>query len=188
MGIDPVSIGLMGLSALSAVAGSAAQKQQSKYQAQVAQNNAAIANMNATYAERAGAAKEQSEAYKIRGLLGQQTAGQAASGLDVNSGSAVDVRRGTAGLGNLSFANIRDNTAREAAGYRGQATNFANDAALAKASRRRRSRPSWARPRLPAAPMPGRHRPRSPIPPPVNNSHVIVASQVLRDAVRRLHN
>ncbi len=90
--------------------------------------------MNATYAERAGAAKEQSEAYKIRGLLGQQTAGQAASGLDVNSGSALDVRRGTAGLGNLSFANIRDNTAREAAGYRGQATNFANDAALAKAS------------------------------------------------------
>jgi hypothetical protein len=61
-------------------------------------------------------------------------AAQAASGLDVNAGSPVLVRDSTAALGRLGFANIRDNAAREIYGNLAQATNFSNQAALAKAS------------------------------------------------------
>lgn len=134
MGVDPVSIGLMALSGLSSIAGSVAQKRQLQYQAQVAQNNARIANMNADYAARAGQQKEQSEAWKVRGLMGRQLAAQSANGLDVNSGSPQDVRGSTAALGNLGIAAVRDNGTREYYGYKGQATNFMNDATLAKAS------------------------------------------------------
>jgi len=134
MGVDPITIGMAALSAVSSIAGSQAQKQQAKYQAQVAKNNQRVALMNAGYANRAGAQKEQSEAWKVRGMIGQQMAGQAASGLDVNSGSPAQVRDSTAALGNISFGNIRDNTAREEYGYRAQATQFGNEAALAKAS------------------------------------------------------
>jgi hypothetical protein len=134
MGVDPLTIGMAALSAASSIAGSQAQKQQAKYQAQVASNNQRIALMNAGAANRAGAQKEQSEAWKVRALMGQQAAAQGASGLNVNSGSAQAVRDSTAALGNLSFANIRDNAMREEYGYRGQATQFGNEAALAKAS------------------------------------------------------
>jgi hypothetical protein len=136
MGFDPVTltIGTAVLSGLSSIAGSVAQKRQLQYQAQVAQNNARIANMNADYAARAGQQKEQSEAWKVRGLMGRQLAAQSANGLDVSSGSAQDVRASTAALGNLGIAAVRDNGMREYYGYKGQATNFMNDATLAKAS------------------------------------------------------
>lgn len=136
MGVDPVTltIGTAVLSGLSSVAGSVAQKRQAQYQAQVAQNNARIANANASYAARAGQQKEQSEAWKVRGLLGRQAAAQAASGLDINSFSPVAVRDSTAALGRLGINDVRDNAMRDYAAYKGQATNFMNEAALAKAS------------------------------------------------------
>ncbi len=134
MGVDPVSIGLMALSGLSSVAGSAAQKKQADYNAAVAQQNAAAARANATAVARAGQQKEQSEAWKVRGLIGQQTAAQSANGLDVNGGSAQDVRASTAALGNLGIDNVRNDAFRAYYGQLAAATNYDNQAALAKAS------------------------------------------------------
>jgi hypothetical protein len=134
MGVDPLTIGLAALSGLSSLAGSQAQGQQAKYQAQVARNNQAIANLNASTAARAGAASEPSDAWKLRGLIGQQQAAQAANGLDINSGSPAAVTQSTRALGNLGIAALRDNAARDYYGYKAQATGFANQAALAKAS------------------------------------------------------
>jgi len=134
MGVDPITIGLAIASGVSSIAGSQAQKQQAQYQAGVAKNNQRIALMNAGYANRVGVQKEQSEAWKVRAMIGQQAAAQAANGLDINSGSAAQVRDSTAELGKLSFGNIRDNAAREEYGYLAQATQFGNEAKLAKAS------------------------------------------------------
>jgi hypothetical protein len=135
MGADPISVGvMMGLSALSSVAGSQAQKAQAQYQAGQARNNQRVALMNANFAQRAGVQKEQSEAWKVRGLIGQQQAAQAANGLMLDSGSNRNVTDSSAALGRLSFGNIRDNTAREVYGHLGQATMFGNEAAMAKAS------------------------------------------------------
>jgi hypothetical protein len=102
------------------------------YRAQVAANNAAIAKQNqqimennARTTEAAGAAKGDQEAMKARELLGRQKAAAAASGLDVNSGSALDIRAGTAGMAMLTDLNVRDDTNRRAAALRQQGANYA---------------------------------------------------------------
>jgi len=103
----------------------AASSQAADYRAQVADNNAAIARENqrvaqdnARAAEAAGAARADQESINARQLLGKQKVAAAASGLDVNSGSALDIRAGTAGQAMLTDLNIRDETSRRAYNYR----------------------------------------------------------------------
>lgn len=107
-------------------------QQLANYRAQVASNNSIIANQNATYATDAGNAKAQQQEMATRQLLGQQEAAQASSGLDVNSGSAVDVRKSTAALGTISAINIRDNAAREAYGFKQQGQDYTAESQLDK--------------------------------------------------------
>ena len=109
-----------------------AASQAAEYRAQVAANNAAIAKQNqqimennARTTEAAGAAKADQEAMKARELLGRQKVAAAASGLDVNSGSALDIRAGTAGMAMLTDLNVRDDTNRRAAALRQQGANYA---------------------------------------------------------------
>lgn len=127
----------------------AAAKKAAAYQAQVAQNNAAIAERNRTVAlnnqqtslrnaeiaradaaaaEAAGAQTRTIEALKTRETLGRQKAAAAASGLDVNSGSAVDIRAGTAGMGMVSDMNIRDDVARKAYNLRIKGKDYETEA------------------------------------------------------------
>lgn len=128
MGIDPISLGftlVSGLfSAVGSVASGMAQSQQMKYQAAVAANNATIARQNAAYVEAQGVKKEKEEIYKIRNFMGQLRANRAASGLAVDAGSNVDVQSSAGMLGRLSIANVRDETARQAYGFRVQGSNF----------------------------------------------------------------
>jgi hypothetical protein len=119
-----------GVTAYSAESSAAAQAQAANYQAQVARNNQTIANNNADAATAAGAAQEQQNAMKTRAEVGAQLADQASSGLDVNSGSAVDVRSSTSALGELSGLNIVNNAARTAYGYKTQSENFGAQANL----------------------------------------------------------
>lgn len=135
MGVDPLTIGLAIASAASSVAGSVAQGKQADYRADVAKQNAGVARWNAAQAERAGAAKLETEMRKWRGVIGQQIAGQGASGLQVGSGSAAAVNASASALAGITAGNIVDNTAREAHGYRAQETAALNEAALAKASK-----------------------------------------------------
>lgn len=100
------------------------------YKAQVARNNAIIAERNAQAATEAGARKGQANDLKTRNLIGTQLVTQAASGLDVNTGSAVDVRQSTADLGRLDTLTIINNAAREASGQRAMAANFEAEAML----------------------------------------------------------
>lgn len=116
-----------------------------EYQAQVARNNAAIARANAITSENnaktteaAGAARADQEAMQTREMIGKQKAAAAASGLDIASGTPVDITSSTAGLGLLSQLNIRDETNRRAAalrqqgaGYSSQASNFDTNASAA---------------------------------------------------------
>jgi len=100
------------------------------YQAQVASNNAAVARQNETYAYAAGAEQEQQNALNTRNTVGQEKASQASNGLDVNSGSNVAVRAGSAALGELSGLTIRNNAARAAAGYETEAQSDEAQSAL----------------------------------------------------------
>ena len=91
-------------------------KATANYQAQVAQNNAAIAAQEARMIEQAGFAKEANVNMKSRAQGGAITAGFAGQGVDVNSGSAAAVRTAQAQLGSLDALTTRSNTAREVYG------------------------------------------------------------------------
>ena len=119
-----------GVTAYSAEAAGAAQSKAADYQAQVALNNQKTANDNAALATAAGAAQEQQNAMKTRAEVGAQMAAEASSGLDVNSGSAVNVRASTSALGELSGLNIVNNAARQAYAYQTQSSNFGAQAQL----------------------------------------------------------
>lgn len=118
------------ISAYGAYSAGVTGKAVANYQAAVANNNATIAKQNADYATEAGNAKAQQQELTTRALIGSEISGQASSGLDVNSGSAVDVRRSAAALGTLSELNIRNNAAREAYGFTSQGSNYTAEAGL----------------------------------------------------------
>lgn len=93
------------------------------YNASIAEQDAKSATQNATWAAQAGEAQAGQESQKTRATVGSIKAAQAANGLDVNSGSAVDVRSSSSELGQLSAINIRSNAARTAYGYQVQSTS-----------------------------------------------------------------
>lgn len=102
-----------------------------EYQAQVARNNAEIARNNqvtmennARATEAAGAARADQEAMATREMIGKQKVSAAASGLDISSGTPLDITAGTAGMGMWSGLNIRDETNRRAAAQRQQGASY----------------------------------------------------------------
>jgi len=99
------------------------QSQAAAYNAAVMQNNATIATQNATLVGQEGAANTAIQQQKTRAEVGSTLASQAANGIDINSGSAVDVRSTAAETGQLNAISIRSNAARQAYGYQTQATS-----------------------------------------------------------------
>jgi len=87
------------------------------YQAGIAQMNAAVDRQNAQYAMYSGEVKAQQSGMKSRFQIGQARADQGASGLDVNSGSATQVREGMFKVAQQDQSIIRSNAAKIAYGY-----------------------------------------------------------------------
>lgn len=117
-----------------------AQAAQYDYQAQVALNNARIAEMNALTEERLaedalarGAIEERQHRLKISRLVGAQRAGLAAAGADVAAyGTPLSLLEETAEYGELDALAIRSSAAREAWGFGQKAWNFRNEQELLK--------------------------------------------------------
>ncbi len=128
------ALGAAGLAA--SALGSVVQGQQASnaanFNAQVQQNNALLASRNAGIVGAEGAANAGIEQQKTRAQVGGIKAAQAANGVDVNSGSAVDVRSSASELGELNAINIRSNAAREAYGFQTQAAGATGQAELDK--------------------------------------------------------
>src|SRR5229473_3599962 len=123
---DPASIAMigMGTSAAGGIVGAIgsafsgeSNARMYEYQANVARMNQQIQKQNADYARSAGEVEAQQSGMKTRFMVGSQKAGQGASGLDVNRGSAVDVRTSQLQVGAEDQAIIRSNAARRAYGY-----------------------------------------------------------------------
>jgi len=121
------------LSAGGAVMGAISQGNAASYQAAVAQQNADVARQQASYVRQQGARQEQEDIWKARAFVADQEADQAASGLDISSGTPAAVREGTKLLARTGFRNIRDNTARAALGYDQEAINQTAQAKMLKA-------------------------------------------------------
>lgn len=119
-----LSYGGVAASALSGVTGAVgaaqsanAQRQAANYQAQVAKQQSDIANQQAQQTAAAGEAATEQQGLKTRATVGAVTANEAASGVDVNSGSALDTRLSAADVGELNALTTRSNYARQAYGY-----------------------------------------------------------------------
>lgn len=129
-----------GLSIFGAIQGFMGQRQAGKaaeasanYNAAVAANNAVIARRNADMAGQEGAAAVESAQMEQRAKIAALKTNQAASGVDINSGSAVDVRSSAAATGQLSALDIRSRAARKAYGYKTQADDYMAQSGLYKA-------------------------------------------------------
>lgn len=125
MGMALGAIGLFGsaISAVGSYESAQANAATAAYQAQVAQNNATIARQNASWSAEAGAAKEAAQGMKNAAQVGQLKAKQAASGVDLTSGSSANVAASASELGELDLGTTRSNTSRNVYGYEVEATN-----------------------------------------------------------------
>jgi hypothetical protein len=100
------------------------------YNAQIARQNAQIDRQKAIWAGQAGEQQAHAQELKTRATVGAIKAAQAAGNIDVNTGSAVDVRSSAAALGELDAINIRSNATRVAYGYNVEAVGQENQANL----------------------------------------------------------
>lgn len=134
----PVAGGVLGLagagiSAIGAISQGESQAAEARYQAQVARNNQTIAQQNANYALAAGSEATYQTGLQQRARAGAITTGLAASGLDVNTGSAAAVRQSQAEFGQQAEETTAQNAALTAYGYRTAATSFGAEAGLRQA-------------------------------------------------------
>lgn len=130
---------MMALTIGSTLMGAAGQIQQAqataaanKYNAKVADMNAAISERRAKDALERGALAEQQKRRETAALLGKQKAAMAANGVDLTFGSPLDVIVDSATLGELDALTIRSNTYREEYDYRVDAANKRSQATMSR--------------------------------------------------------
>lgn len=96
--------------------------------AQLSDYNAQVAELQSEDALDRGHDEESRFRSQVRGAIGAQRAAFAGGNIDVSFGSAVDVQADAAFLGEMDALQIRTNAAREAWGFKVQATNYRMEA------------------------------------------------------------
>jgi multidrug efflux pump subunit AcrA (membrane-fusion protein) len=119
--------GVLG-STLGAYNKSSLEKQGYAYESAVARSNAQLAEYQAADAIVRGQTTENNVRQKTAQLKGTQRASFAARGIDMGSGSALDILTSTDYMGERDALLARDNAGREAWGHTVEATNYTNKA------------------------------------------------------------
>ncbi len=109
-----------------------AASQQGDFEATALRQNADLADQQAADAISRGQVEEGRIKLDTTQRFGSTMAALASQGVDVGSGSALDVQASEAGLGALDQLTVRNNAAREAWGYNVQATDYRNQATMAQ--------------------------------------------------------
>lgn len=112
------SVGGLGLQAAGKLKGGGASNAASQYQAQVARNNAIALRQMADRTVAGGLVNADVSSLRSAANVGAIKAKQGASGIQVNSGSAVDVRAGAAQAGQFDAETVLRNADLQAYGYR----------------------------------------------------------------------
>jgi soluble lytic murein transglycosylase-like protein len=110
----------------------AAQQKAANAQADLADVNASVADLQASDALERGQIAEDRFRTQVKGVIASQRTGEAAGNIDVGFGSAVDVQKDAAFLGELDALTIRTNAAREAWGYQVQGADLRKSAQIAR--------------------------------------------------------
>lgn len=118
MGVDPISAILIGTTVAGTGMKVAGSLSEGRSRAAAHAYQAKVAEFNAQMAEREGVIESHTMGLKTRAKLGGIKAKQAAAGVDVNTGTAVEVQAAQRQLGALDALTIRSNAARRAYGYR----------------------------------------------------------------------
>lgn len=100
------------------------------YQAQVARQNAEIAEQNAVRAEQSAGITAANKSMEVGARVARIRTAQAASGVNVNTGSAVDVQASTRMLGKQDTDTVFANEMLKVYGYRNQARGFETEAGM----------------------------------------------------------
>lgn len=133
MGIDPATLTIAstiigglstGFQVLGSIQQGKAEKASAEYNASVAAANAEIAKQKTAMAGAAATAQTEQAQLKTRAQIGGIITSQAASGINVGSGSALDVRSSARDLGQLNAITVRSNAARTAYGYQTEAMSY----------------------------------------------------------------
>lgn len=131
MGLPVAAMALFaGVQAAGQLSASQAAARSAGYNSAIASENAGIASTNAALVGAQGESDVAVQGAKNKAQIGSTLANQGASGVDVNSGSAVDVRQSEAKIGMLNELNIRSQAAQRAYGFQ---TASASDKAQAAA-------------------------------------------------------
>lgn len=104
------------------------------YAAQVAENNATTAGRNAEATMKAGKAKAEAASMKNAATVARVGAAMAANGVDINDGSAVDVKASQRMTGVLDAETVLNNAALESYGYRVSQSNYEAQAEMDRTS------------------------------------------------------
>lgn len=108
----------------STIVGIMGAKQQADAAAATATYNAQVARNAAVYEQQMGVIQAQQEQRKTAALIGRQRAMYGAMGVDVNSGSPLDIQADTYTFGKLNEAQALNNAQRRAWGLSTQATLY----------------------------------------------------------------
>jgi hypothetical protein len=128
--IAALSIASAGASAAGGLIGGISAGNSAAYQATVARQNAIISSQNASRAAMATSANTEAAGLRARQQDSLVKAGEAASGLDVGSGSPADVETSQRETGALNVANTAQRGALETYGYETAASGNAAQANL----------------------------------------------------------
>lgn len=112
----------MGATAAQGIIGAQQANAQGKYQQAVANQNARAQERQASDARARGVIAGEEQRDRARMIGSRQATGLAASGLDISSGSSLDLFAETATLGEYDAQVAENNAAREAYGYQTRAS------------------------------------------------------------------
>lgn len=143
-----VALGIAGLAggamqAVGAVQSGYAKSEAASYRSQVAANNAQLAQDDAVREMQAGNTAAFNRGLKTRAQVASQKASQGASGIDVNTGSAVDVRAGTEMFGMLDALTIKSDAAKRAYARQVEATSYEAQSELDRAEAEQAVTAGW---------------------------------------------
>lgn len=109
-----------------------AARDEADYQEQAAEKNRQIAQGAQSNAYERGQQEQMTSRLKYGNLKGEQAAAYGASGVSVNSGSALKTLADTQAMSDYDAKVIANNAAREAWGYRQKSEQFVEEAKMAR--------------------------------------------------------
>ena len=111
-----------------------AAQNQANFEATISQRNAMIARQNAELTRERGDSEIQNISMQTGLTIGRQRAGASAAGVDMESGSVLDVLSSTRLIGQQDIDRMRYNIEMEARGHQTEAGNFESSAAMSRLS------------------------------------------------------